>query len=374
MCGCVPASDVLLIILLLTVSQVEARARELVEQCGSDLLRRQSGSDSDLGWQGRYVKARLMLERMQAVDGAASPFAPPISLVFASSKTLSKLKITKTALRSAAATVRELSKEHLGGDPAHIKPPGISDPHMQAGVNQWLAQEFKRGMAQLATTMSYIRYADSLVQRLRTKPEKKAVLERKAAHTKKAAGLVAHLTEWACWAGALSKGPDPVVKEWDPKLRTQIGTFAQATLDKLSKSGTAFPWLPVPDAGGEAECAAHKVYLLECLKSRLEEELQLVKEERQNLVTNLQSRLQALGAAIAERPPCSEDGCSFLLLQEWERSREMLARAMHDFSALDAGVALAPEVAAAAFVAVGGGGVSVGAGIDDPPLEEEDAC
>ena len=362
-------SDVLLIILLLTVPQVEARARELVEQCGSDLLRRQSGSDSDLGWQGRYVKARLMLERMQALDGAASPFAPPISLVFASSKTLSKLKITKAALRSAAATVRELSKEHLQGDP-----PGIGHPDMQAGVNQWLAQEFKRGREQLATTISYIRYADSLVQRLQTKPEKKAVLERKAAHTKKAAGLVAHLTEWACWAGALSKGPDPVVKEWDPQLRTEIGTFAQATLDKLSKSGTAFPWLPVPDAGGEAECAAHKVYLLECLKSRLEEELQLVKEERQNLLTNLQRRLQALGAAIAARAPYS-DGCSFLLLQEWERSREMLARALNDFSALDAGVALAPEVAAAAFVAVGGGSVSEGAGInDDPTFEEEDAC
>jgi len=352
--------------------QVEAKARELVEQCERDLLRRQASGDSDLGWQGRYVKARLLLERMKAVDGADLPLAPPISLVFASSKTLSKVKITQTALRTAAATVRALSKEHLGADPAHVEPPDISHPEMQAGVNQWLAHEFKRGREQLATTVSHIRYADSLVQRLRNKPEKKAVLERKAALTKKAAGLMTHLTEWACWAGALAKGPDPVVKEWDPQLSAEISAFAQATLDKLSKSGSAFPWLPLPDAGGAADVAAHKVYLLECLSARLREELQLLKAEQQQLVVNLQGRLQALGAAVAEAPPGPGKGRSFLLLQEWMRCKQMLARARQEFSSLE-GEGVAPEVAAAAFVAVGCGGGVAEEAMNAGAAEEEEA-
>jgi len=274
-------------------AQVQEQVTDLIRRAGAELTQR--STRLALGWEGQYVKARFILERVKAVEGSAEQCAPPLSLVLADTS-LGKLKISNEALADAKRTLKRLVLQHLGG-----KHPDNADPVVQKGINQWLAAELKHGKEKVASTLAHARYADSLLQKLSKRPtEKKKVLARKQVLLAQANAGHAQLVEWCCWAGKLQLGG--FVVQWDPQLAEEISSLANTTLQRL-KEDTAFPWLPPADHGGPAQRIAHKAYLLECLQSRLEEELLLLELERSRVLTVLIQRRDLLKGALARHAP-----------------------------------------------------------------------
>lgn len=168
---------------------------------------------------GQYVKARFVFERVQAIDGSADPYAPPLSLVLPDTP-LGKLKISKEAVGEAKRTLQQIAKQFLGGTF-----PDNTDPVVGRGINMWLAAEIRHGKEKVASTLAHARYADSLLQKLSKRPtEKKKVLVRKQALLARTNAGHAQLLEWCCWAGKLVKGG--MVQAWDTELANEISRLA----------------------------------------------------------------------------------------------------------------------------------------------------
>jgi hypothetical protein len=304
-------------------------ARALIEEAREAALANSNNRSSSysLSGYGQYVKTRFTLERMLAVEGKETDVSPPLSLVFSSSA-LGKLKFTKAALQEAKRAVRCLADQHLGG-----QHPDTRDGRMQQGINHWLLQELRQRQGQVSSILAHARYADTLVQKLVQRPsQQKKVLARKQALLRQAEVAHRQLLDWVGWAGALERRG--LVSCWEPEVATLISSLAQATLDKLQKESSSFPWLPKLEFGAPALKAAHKVFLLECLEKRVNEELQLLEVERGRLLGNLQQRAEVLEGA------CEGDigeGYQYLVGKELGRCRRMLERATQQFMALEQG-------------------------------------
>jgi hypothetical protein len=341
----------------------------------------------DMGWQGRYVHAYIVVHSAETLAGNKGLF-PPMSLLFPAKMGVGAPKISDAKVKDAKANMQRLQEEHLGG-----LVPRQGHPEVQRGIQQWVTASMRTHHALLETSVRQVQFVDHLVQRCQQQCDKNKVLKRKAALLQQVAVRLRHLHDAARWALQLRK--EGLVECYQPGLEQLLQASSTLTREQVaagllepaelqlaaamgaadahsteaggntagSNSGgaasaagdggaaAAAPGAAAgagggaPDAGGTAAAAgsggaaagggaagvaAMKVHMLQQRSARLQEELRLVPLESQQLYAARQQRVQELEAAVmsgAAMEGVQAASSAYLLGQELKRARFLLGLA-----------------------------------------------
>jgi hypothetical protein len=262
----------------------------------------QRTSRAAIGWQAEYTRARLILDVVQdPVSGAAaaSPLGAPLSLLF-NSITVGGLRKSKKAVTEAKKTVGALGALHF---PEGV--PDMTHPQVQEGLQQLAANSISNALEQLLGLLTHARYTMWVVDQLVGRPSaQRAAIKRKDALWQRASAEHRQLLEWVQWAFRLQDRQ--LLSAFSPSLQQQLQELLVVPLPCLSGLGEGAGL----DLGGSsgADHAALKVYMLTSKQHRLQEEVALVMEEKEELVGLLETRLQLLQGELHEQEVATEQG------------------------------------------------------------------
>jgi hypothetical protein len=280
-------------------------------------------------WQAQYAKARLIMDMVQdpvGRDAAASPLAAPLSLLFNSS-TVGGLRHSKKAVAEAKKTVGSLGALHFPGEV-----PDMSHPQVQEGLQQLADNSISSALEQLLGGLTQARYAEWVVQQLVGRPSaQRTALKRKHTLWQRLSAEHRQLQDWVQWAFRLQD--QHLLAPFQEPLQQQLQQLLAIPLPLLSGLGEG-TGLDL-GAGSGADHAALKVYMLTSKQLRLQEEIDLVLEEKEELVRVQEQRLHLLQRALNEQEAAVGQGaCTgsaltqrLRFLVEVERVRAILAAA-----------------------------------------------
>ena len=297
-----------------------------------------------VSWEAEYVRSRLMLQRMDDLEGVnTQQLAPPLSLLFAKEE-FGRVRISQAARSKARALAQQLAAEHLHGD----HPEKFSDPVMQRGLNQWVGAELQRAFEELSNTLAFIRFVDQLATALAGRPqEQRKALRRKHLLRARARTGLGYLQEWGKWACAIESAR--VVQQWDADVYDLIQWATSADQQTLSLEGCTLK--PLARSLAPQAALAHEVWVQQLKVDRLEEEVVLVEKEMTAFLANLQQRINVLQS----REACSSPHAA-LYACELQRVRKILNDANRVFAKRGgSGDSISEEEAAAALLLLGDG-------------------
>jgi hypothetical protein len=302
-----------------------------MQECINGAQRRllHRASKPALGWQAEYTRARLVLDAVQdPVSGsaAANPLGAPLSLLF-NSITVGGLRKSKKAVAEATKTVGVLGALHF---PEGV--PDLTHPQVQEGLQQLAANSISNALEQLLVLLTHARYAMWVADQLVGRPSaQRAAIKRKDALWQRASAEHRQLLEWVQWASRLQD--KQVLGAFDPPLQQQLQPLLTVPLPCLSGLGEGAGL----DLGGGsgADHAALKVHVLTSKQHRLQEEADLVMEEKEELVGVLEARLRLLQGELHAQEVAVGQGAfigrslsqRLCYLQEVVRVRAVLAAA-----------------------------------------------
>jgi hypothetical protein len=357
-------------------------------------LLREPARTAQLDWRGKYVLARLVLDRAaltasaaplgaaveppqleaaaaaatvstpaltadaaagaaagtQQQQGAPTVAAPatgasellaPLSMLFP--KQHASFRVTRKALQDAAATVSRLGRQHFPRGPA----PGLEHPDLRQGLEQYVMSTICNGEQELLKLLARAHAEELLLQKMTGHAAaQRKVKASKVALNKRAAELHEQLVLWVAWALRLQEAK---VVTWASMFQPRLQLLKDSKLEAMRKSSWGDSL-----AGAVAEThiqqAAVRVYLLRRKQLALQAELQLLRGERQQLVEVLQQRVAALQQHLGqgEWPAGRPTSERFLYLMELQRNSRVLSVARR----LQAAASGSQEEAAAAAEAI----------------------
>lgn len=324
--------------------QIAAHANELIQRQGAALTAAAgpTAQDSALGRQALYVKGRLILDRLGALDGGAG--APPASLLFPD--TAGSLRKQRASRAYWQRTVRALEGELFGGTAQRY-----DSPACRAGFADWLAVELDQWGIRLASKVAALRYADQLISMLSQRPkEKKQTMSKKHVLREAIAAGLKLLQEWAQWS--MEDAARTGLAHSLPSATTELLTRVCATTiqDMIAGNG---PW----EAPALAPALKHaqEVWLRRQEVARRREETALLDCDCASLLEYLQHKLRVLQAA-ADAHPSSSNGRSggvlYVLQLEVTRVEGLLQEAtrVHQNGMGTELASLASELASGLFI------------------------
>lgn len=299
----------------------------------------------DMGWQGQYVHAYIVVHSAQTLAGAGAALLPPMSLLFPDGAGVGTPRVSASKIRGAKATMKQLQQERFGGcipEPSH--------PDMQLGIQQWVAAAVTQQRGQLDTAVRKVQYVDQLVQRCQRRCDKKKVLRIKAGLLQKVVARLRCLHEAADWALRLQR--QQLVTAYEARLQQMLQACSELTREQVAAglqvaaelrmaeaaaaaaapdeaaAAAAAPVVAPAAGGGAVGVAAMKLHMLQQRQARLGEELLLIPAEQAQVRVRYMQRVQDLEnqlmAGASMEGVSSIDSSMYLLGQELQRAKLLL--------------------------------------------------
>ena len=210
---------------------------------------------------------------------------------------------------------------------------------MERGLNQFLGAQLQHAVEELAKGLSEQRFVDQLVTHLAGRPaDQRKALRRKGTLRARTIASFQYLREWGIWAQDMEGLGQ--VQQWEPGV-SQLAVWACRASQEQVLAGEC-PLVPLASSSADALPAkAHEVWMLQLQQARLEEEVDLIREEQAAFKANLSKRLQVL-----QGPATQMQCCQQLVQREILRVRA-IARQLDKSMAEEGGAAVLSEAAAA---------------------------